>query len=258
MSGRYSKSKMTSENLRHQQLDLSGQVAIVTGAGRGIGRAIALALAGCGADVAIGARTRAELDAVAAEITGLGRRCAPMGMDVTRPRECSQFIEHAVATLGPPDILVNNAGSARFKAVHEYGDDELDLHYQVNYRSTHVCSREVLKHMIPRRKGTIINIASSSGKKPYVHQGPYCAMKAAVIALSKVMALELRDHGIRVHVICPGAVDTAMADLVHPERDRTGWMKPEDVAQVVLDLLALPAHLTVDEVVMRRFLADPL
>jgi NADP-dependent 3-hydroxy acid dehydrogenase YdfG len=109
-----------------------------------------------------------------------------------------------------------------------------------------------------RGSGTIVNSASSSGKKPYVNQGPYCAMKAAVIALSKVMALELRERGIRVHVVCPGAVDTAMADAVHPERDRTGWMQPEDVAQVVLDLLAVPQHLTVDEVVMRRYLAEPM
>jgi len=167
-------------------------------------------------------------------------------------------VNRAADVLGVPEILVNNVGAAVFRPVWEYTAEELDWHYRVNYRAMHLCSRAALTHMIPRGSGTIINIASSSGKKPYAHQGPYCAMKAAVIALSKVMALELREHGIRVHVLCPGAVDTAMADAVHPERDRTGWMQPEDVAQVALDLLALPPHLTVDEVVMRRYLAEPM
>ena len=230
----------------------------MTGAGRGIGRAIAISLASCGADVALGARTSSELEETARAISELGRRAVPVATDVTVSAECARLVQTAVATLGPPDILVNNAGSARFKPIWDYDDDELDFHYTVNFRSTYVCTREALQHMIPRKSGVIINIASSSGKKPYRHQGPYCAMKAAVISLSKVMALELREHGIRVHVICPGAVDTRMADTVHPERDRTGWMQPEDVAQVVLDLLSLPAHLTVDEVVMRRYLAEPM
>lgn len=234
------------------------RIALVTGAGRGIGRAIAIALASCGADVALGARTPSELEQTASEITALGRRAVVVPTDVTDPAECVRLIDTAVSALGPPDILVNNAGAARFKPVWDYADDELDFHYAVNFRSMALCSREALAHMLPRRRGTIVNIASSSGKKPYRHQGPYCAMKAAVISLSKVMALELREHGIRVHVICPGAVDTAMADAVHPERDRTGWMQPRDIAQVVLDLLALPDHLTVDEVVMRRYLAEPM
>jgi len=238
--------------------DLHGKVAIVTGGGRGIGRAIAVALAQCGADVAVTARTRHELEETAQLVRSNGRNSAVIVADLTSAAECRRAVEEAVAALGPPDILVNNAGSARFKPFQEYTDEELDFHYAVNFRSMAVCSREVLRHMIPRRRGAIVNIASSSGKKPYRHQGPYCAMKAAVIALSKVMALELRDYHIRVHVVAPGAVDTAMADVVHPERDRSGWMKPDDVAQIVLHLLALPDHLTVDEVVMRRYLADPL
>lgn len=242
----------------HTGPDLTARIALVTGAGRGIGRAIALELAACGADLALAARTPSELEQTAAEVLELGRRAVVVPTDVTVPAQCVRLVETAVADLGPPDILVNNAGAAHFKPVHEYADEELDFHYAVNFRSMYVCTREALRHMMPRKTGTIVNIASSSGKKPYSRQGPYCAMKAAVISLSKVMALELREHGIRVHVICPGAVDTAMADAVHPERERTGWMQPRDIAQVVLDLLALPDHLTVDEVVMRRYLAEPM
>lgn len=247
-----------SEPQGHGSLDLSGTAAIVTGGGRGIGRAIALALASVGANVAVIARSEAELQETARLIQEQGRTAQTIVADLTAAAECERAIAEAVEGLGPPYILVNNAGAARFKPVESYSTDDVDWHYAVNFRSMYICSREALKHMIPRRTGTIVNIASSSGKKPYKHQGPYCAMKAAVISLSKVMALELREYGIRVHVICPGAVDTRMADVVHPERDRTGWMQPEDVAQVVLQLLALPHHLTVDEVVMRRYLADPL
>jgi NAD(P)-dependent dehydrogenase (short-subunit alcohol dehydrogenase family) len=188
----------------------------------------------------------------------VGHRSVEIVADLTVPEDCTRAIAAAAEALGPPDILINNVGAARFKPVHAYTAEELDFHYAVSFRSMALCSREALSRMIPRKRGTIVNIASSSGKKPYKHQGPYCAMKAAVIAMSKVMALELREHGIRVHVVCPGAVDTAMADQVHPERDRAGWMQPQDIAQVVLDLLALPEHLTVDEVVMRRYLAEPM
>lgn len=238
--------------------DLTGKRAIVTGGGRGIGRAIAVALARAGADVAIIARTKADLDATAALINREGAGCHALAADLTDARACEKAMHAAAAVLGPPDILVNNVGGAVFKPIHQYTAEELDHHYNLNFRSMYICSREALNYMMHRKSGVIVNIASSSGKKPYAQQGPYCAMKAAVISLSKVMALELRGHGVRVHVVCPGAVDTAMADAVHPERDRTGWMQPEDVAQVVLDLLALPPHLTVDEVVMRRYLAEPM
>jgi len=249
---------MMTENLGRSGPDLTGKVAVVTGAGRGIGRAIAIALAEHGADVAIAARTLHELNAVAENIQTLGRRCCVVPTDVTVPAQCTHLIQTAAAELGAPDVLINNAGSARFKPIWDYTDEEIDFHYAVNYRSMHVCTREALRYMLPRKSGTIINIASSSGKKPYLRQGPYCAMKAAAISLSKVLAMETRDYGIRVHVICPGAVDTAMAEVVHPERDRTGWLQPEDIARTVLDLLALPAHLTVDEVIMRRYLAEPM
>lgn len=247
-----------SELQQTHEPNLSGKVVIVTGGGRGIGRAIAVALADAGASVAVIARNTQELDETARIIRERARSAVAVGADLTQPTECERAITDAVRSLGPPDILVNNAGAARFGPVERYSTEDVDWHYAVNFRSTYLCSREALTHMIPRRAGTIVNIASSSGKKPYLHQGPYCAMKAAVISLSKVMALELREYGIRVHVICPGAVDTKMADVVHPDRDRTGWMQPEDVAQVVLDLLALPPHLTVDEVVMRRYLAEPM
>lgn len=249
---------MTNEASARPHLDLDGRTAIVTGAGRGIGRAIALSLAHHGANVAIVARSETDLAEARRTIEEVGRRCCVISADLTDASACSRAVATAVADLGAPDILVNNVGAATFKPVWAYTADELDWHYNVNYRSMHVCTVEALAHMMPRRRGVIVNIASSSGKKPYRHQGPYCAMKAAVIALTRVLALELRDYGIRVHVVCPGAVDTAMADAVHPERDRTGWIQPDDVAQVVLDLLALPDRLTVDEVVMRRYLAEPM
>lgn len=237
---------------------LRGSAALVTGAGRGIGKAIALALARAGCDVALAARSVSQIEEVADAARASGVTAIVRRADVTDPSQCRAFVTETIESLGRLDILVNNAGGATFRHIWEYTDSDFDAHYALDLRSVFACSSAALPHMMERGSGVIVNVASSSGKKPYARQGPYCAMKAAVISLSKVMALELRQHGIRVHAVCPGAVDTAMADLVHPERDREGWLQPDDVAAVVLDLLRMSPNATIDEVAVRRLLADPL
>lgn len=237
---------------------LTGKTAIVTGAGRGIGRATAESLARAGARVCLAARSTEELVDAAAAIRSGGGDCLVLPTDVTHEAACDRLVESAQDAFGHLDILVNNAGGAVFKPVWELSTDEFDYCLGVNLRSTFWCSRAALRAMIPRRTGAIVNIASSSGMKPYETQGAYCAAKAGVIALSRVMAMELRPHGIRVHAVCPGGVDTRLASEIHPARDKTGWIQPQDIADAVLYLLRLPPNVTVDGLAIRRFDAEPL
>lgn len=237
---------------------LQGQVAVVTGAGRGIGRATAEALAQAGANLVVAARTRRELEETAARVRAQGASCLVAPMDVAQEADCERLIARTLAEYGQVDILVNNAGAARFAPVWELSTEDFDLNLDVNLRGAFFCARAAIRAMLPRRRGTILNISSSSGKKPYLTQGAYCAAKAGLIALSKVMAMELRPHNIRVHVLCPGGVDTQLAAEIHPTRDKTGWIQPEDVAQAILYLLSTPPHITLDELVVRRFEAEPM
>lgn len=237
---------------------LKGQVAVVTGAGRGIGRSTAEALAAAGAHLVVAARTVSELEETAAQIRLQGVECLVVPTDVAVEAACENLIAATLAAFGQVDILVNNAGTGRLKPVWELTTEEFDLSLNVNLRGTFFCSRAALRAMMPRRSGTIINVASSAGKKPYVTQGAYCASKAGVILLSKVMAMELRPYNIRVSAVCPGGVDTQFAAEIHPTRDKTGWIQPEDVAQAILYLLSTPPHTVLDELVIRRFDADPM
>lgn len=237
---------------------LVGQVAVVTGAGRGIGRATAEALARAGADVVAAARSIHELEETAERVREAGASCLIVPTDVSREADCENLIAKTIETFGQAEILINNAGAAHFAPVWELTTEQFDLTLNVNLRGMFFCSRAALRVMMPRRRGSIINISSSSGKKPYATQGAYCASKAGMIALSKVMAMELRPYQIRVHVICPGGVDTRLASEIHPHRDKTGWIQSEDIAQAVLYLLSTPPNITLDELTIRRFEAEPL
>jgi 3-oxoacyl-[acyl-carrier protein] reductase len=237
---------------------LEGQVAIVTGAGRGIGKATAVALAQAGAHLVLAARTTRELEETAELIRSHGRAALVVPTDVADEAACERLIQQAISEFHRLDILVNNAGAARFAPFWELTTEDFDLNLNVNLRGTFFCARAATRVMIPRRYGVIINISSSSGKKPYLTQGAYCAAKAGIIALSKVMAMELRPYNIRVHVICPGGVDTQLAAEIHPTRDKTGWIQPADIAQAILYLLSTPPNITVDEIVIRRFEAEPM
>lgn len=237
---------------------LAGQTAVVTGAGRGIGRATAITLARAGANLVVASRTLRDLEETASFIAGEGAECTILPADVTDRAACHDLIQRTISTYGHIDLLVNNAGGGVFKPIWELSDDDFNLTLNANVHSTLFCSQAAIPHMMERRSGRIINIASTSGLKPYPTQGAYCAAKAAVISLSKTMALELRTYGVRVHVVCPGGVDTQLAAELHPQRDKTGWIQAEDVADAILYLASTPAHISVDELVIRRFDADPI
>ena len=187
---------------------LAGQIALVTGGGRGIGRAVALALARGGADVAVAARSRSEIEAVAKEIRAMGRRSVAIPCDVGERSDVERMVKTAEAELGAPEIVVNSAGVAASAKFVDTDDDLWERHLRVNLTGTFLVCRAVVPSMIRRLTGRIINIASTSGKVAYMYVAAYCASKHGVIGLTRAMALELGRYGITVNAICPGWAET--------------------------------------------------
>ncbi len=236
----------------------AGKRALITGAGRGIGRAIALAFAEQGCDIAAAARTESELAETVALAQQRGRRAAAYPCDVADPDQVAAMAQAALSDFGAIDILVNNAGYACFKPFMELTLEEWRRTLDVNMTGIFLCCRALLPHMIARRSGCIINISSVSGLRPIMHQSAYCASKHGVNGLSVTLAMELKEHGIRVHALCPGGVKTRLSDEAMPERDKSDWMTPEEVAHTALYLATLGPNATVDIVYLRRFGSVPL
>jgi 2-deoxy-D-gluconate 3-dehydrogenase len=199
------------------RFSLEGRVALVTGAGRGIGRAIAVALGAAGAAVACAARSRDQVDATAAEITAAGGRARALGLDVTRREQIVAGVAEVAAALGPVDVLVNNAGMTMEKKTTEVTDEDWDAVLATNLTSMFRCARAVAPGMIELERGKIINIGSMYGVIGVPRYAAYCASKAAVAGLTRSLAAEWARHGIQVNCLAPGYVNTdipreAMAD----------------------------------------------
>jgi 3-oxoacyl-[acyl-carrier protein] reductase len=239
-------------------MSLKGKTAIITGAGRGIGRAIAEAFALQGCAIAALARTQAEIDETVSRLASTGVRAMAICCDVTDAAAVQQAFGQVEARLGAPDILVNNAGMARFKPFAELTLEDWSATIDANLTSIFLCTQAVLPAMMARRAGKIINISSVSGLKPIAEQSAYCAAKHAVNGLTKTLALELRAYGIGVHAICPGGVATRLAEDAMPDRDKSGWMQPEDIAHAALYLATQSSRATSDIVHIRRFDSEPL
>lgn len=229
---------------------LDGQVALVTGAGRGIGRAVALGLAREGAAVALAARTRAELAAAAAEIRETGGRALAVPTDVTQDAAVERLVEQTMAEFGGLDILVAGAGVASFGPVSGAKAEDWDAMLAVNLRAVMVCCRAALGPMLRQRRGTIITLASVAATRPIAGTAAYSATKAGVLAFSRVLAEEVRAEGVRVGVVLPGAVDTPLWDTVAHPPDRSRMLRPEDVARAVVLMVTLPRGATLEELTL--------
>lgn len=237
---------------------LEGKVALVTGAGRGIGRSIAWAFARHGCHIAALARSANEINETADEVRRLGRRAVALMGDVSVPADVEAAVGAVLADFGRIDLLVNNAGYAHFQPIKDLPLDEWRRTLDVNLTGPFLCIKAVLPSMIGRRSGRIINISSVAGLKPYEHQGAYCASKHGLIGLGLVLAMELREYGISVHTVCPGGVPTRLTEDAMPERDKSDWMAPEDVAETCLYLATLSPRAAVDVITVRRFTAAPV
>ncbi|MCX5758844.1 MAG: SDR family NAD(P)-dependent oxidoreductase [Candidatus Hydrogenedentes bacterium] len=237
---------------------LHGKVALVTGAGRGIGRGIALAFAREGCDVATVARTTVEIEEAANAVRALGRRALALACDVTDETAVREAVEATERDLGPIDILVNNAGYACFKPFMETDTAAWRRTLDVNLTGPFLCIQAVLPSMMARKSGRIINVSSVAGLKPIAEQSAYCASKYGLNGLTKVLAMELRPYGIGVHAICPGGVDTQLARENMPARDKSNWLQPEDIAHAALFLATQSPRAATDEIVVRRFDSGPV
>jgi NADP-dependent 3-hydroxy acid dehydrogenase YdfG len=229
---------------------LQGQVAIVTGAGRGIGHAVATALAREGATVVLAARTRQQLASIAAAIRESGGAALAIPTDVTQDAGVEAMVEQAIAELGRLDILVTAAGLASFGPVVGTKPGEWDGMLAVNLRAVMVTCRAVLPMMIRQRRGTIINIASVAAQRPIPGASIYTATKAGVIGFSRVLAEELRGEGVRVGVLVPGAVDTPLWDTIPNSPDRSRMLRPEDVARAAVLMASLPPGASLEELTL--------
>ena len=228
--------------------------ALVTGAGTGIGSAIALRLARDGWAVAVNDLEPGRADAVAAEVAALGVRGVAVVADVGDRAAARRMVAETMATLGAVDLLVNNAGVCRLGALAEVSEADWRATFRVNVDGVFFCCQAALPHMLARGRGDIINLASWSGKAGAPYIGPYCASKFAVIGLTQSLAKEVAALGIRVNAVCPGIVaGTEMRAHVDAESralgrptstDRVGWIpmgrlaEPEDVAGVVAFLVS--------------------
>ncbi len=228
--------------------NLAGKKALVTGAGKGIGRAIAIALAKEGVDVAIMGRTAATLDAVADEIQALGVKCEVAISDVSNREEVDLAVAAIQSSLGPIDILVNNAGIATFGKFLEIAPRVWEEMMRVNVFGVYNVTRAVLPQMIDRKTGDIINISSTAGKSGSAVTSAYSASKFAVFGLSESLMQEVRRHNIRVTAMAPSTVVTELAhsaNLITGDPERV--MHPEDFAELIIAQLKLNRRVFVKE-----------
>lgn len=192
-------------------VDLSGTVALVTGASRGLGRAIALALAEAGADLALAARGAEGLERTAAEVGKHGVRAEVFRADMRHAGDIEALVARALRAFGRIDVLVNNAGiSGDEKPFLDLVPEEWDGVLAVNLRGPALCAQAVARTMVERKRGRIVNIASLGGLRPISRLAPYCVSKAGLIQLTRVMALELARHNVQINAVCPGYFGTPM------------------------------------------------
>ncbi|HUI66578.1 MAG TPA: SDR family NAD(P)-dependent oxidoreductase [Bacteroidota bacterium] len=227
---------------------LDGQIAIVTGSGRGIGRAIAGALARAGAHVVLSSRTLSEIQKAAEQIRASGGMATAIQADVSDPAQVERLVSESLKIAGKVDLLVNNAGIGFFKPVSAMDLSEFDAMWKVNVRGVFLMSKAVLPSMTKSHRGAIVNIASLAGKNTFKGGAGYGATKWALRGFAGSLMLEVREHNIRVVTIFPGSVDTSFSSSGKKGPQIT---QPEDVADAVIFSVTAPERSMFSEIDLR-------
>lgn len=220
----------------------------MTGGGRGIGRAVALALAERGFDVVVSARSRDAIEGVAAEVRALGRRALAVSSDVTRPEDVSALCQTTRSELGPIAVLVNNAGVATSAPIKAQSLEEWNRVLAVNATGPFLCMQAALPDMVEQRFGRVVNVASITARMGAPYIAAYTASKHALLGLTRVAAAEYGEKGITVNAVCPGYVDTDMTrDSIARVREKTG-LSEADALGAILKTAGQKRLVTPDEV----------
>ncbi len=236
---------------------LDGRVALVTGGGRGIGRAIARELAALGAAVAIVARSPDQLDAVARELAEAGAEALPLVADLRDAAAPASVVDAVAARFGRLDVLVNNAAVGRFATLEESDVDLWDELLAVNARAPFLLCGACLPYLRRAQPGFVVNVASVAALSGYAGQAAYVASKHALLGLTRALAKEVQADGIRVHAVCPGGTDTTLLRAARPDLAAGEAMQPHEVAELVAFLVTRRGVAVIDQVVLRRATATP-
>lgn len=233
---------------------LDGKVVVVTGASKGIGKATASAFAAVGAKVVLAARTRETLEQVARELS-VGGVSNPDSIlvvptDVTDAEAVQRLIERTLDVYQHVDILVNNAGIGHFGPVVDFAPDDWDTVLNSNLKAVYLCAKYALPSMLAQGGGQIINVLSIAAKVAFEASAAYCAAKAGALALTKVLASEVRQQDVRVTAVLPGSVHTPFWDDVpqHPDFDQ--MLKPEHVADTIISICQQPPGMVTEEIIV--------
>ncbi|MEN8127622.1 MAG: SDR family oxidoreductase [Planctomycetota bacterium] len=236
---------------------LDGQIALVTGASRGIGRAVAVSLATQGAHIVAAARNQELLDKLVKDIEQIGHKAAAVTFDLADESSINTLVEQIKTQFGQLDILVNNAGLTHSALMEETTTADFDRIMAVNTRGPYILTRQCLPLLKRSPQATIVNIASVVGVKGYPKQSAYTASKHALRGWSIALAEELRGSNIRVHVLCPGGVDTDMVSNVRPDIPKDALISPEEIAELVTYCATHKGNAVIDEFRIRRTASGP-
>jgi 3-oxoacyl-[acyl-carrier protein] reductase len=236
---------------------LKGKIAIVTGAGRGIGRSIALALSRVGVTVALTARTEKQLLAVQSEIKKSGGRAVSCPADLVDEAAIANVVKSTVKRFGHLDIVVNNAGMGIFGPLAETTTKEWDEVMAVNARGPFLLCRAAIPYLRRSKRPFIISIGSVVSVKGYIDQAAYTASKHALLGMSKSLAKEVQKDSIRVHAICPGGVDTELVTKARPDLNRAELIHPDEIAEIVIFLLTRCGNAVIDQIDVHRASGTP-
>jgi 2-deoxy-D-gluconate 3-dehydrogenase len=255
-----SRNETKSKIVEYPEFDLSGKVAIVTGAGRGMGYHIALALAKNGADLVVCSRTVSELERVGREIEKFGCRVLIQQMDVRKTPEIQTMVKKSVDAFGHIDILINNAGINIPQWAVDVTEEAWDNIMDINLKGLFFCAQAVGKVMIQQKQGKIINVSSQSGSVGLLRRAAYCASKGGVNLLTKVLAIEWASHNVNVNAVAPTFIETPMSKPMFEDKDFRDYVlgnislgrlgKPEDVVGGVIYLASDASDLVTGHILL--------